>query len=115
LTTSATGIADAVVEYSWCDSGWRANDGRKQAGKSDGTTEIYVTPKYFSVLRIPLLAARGILKSDTAESEPVVVVNAAFTRKNLGTSTVADAIGMHVNTEGKTFRIVGVAGVRGIF
>jgi predicted permease len=82
----------------------------KQAGKSDETGEIYITPNYFTVLRIPILAGRATLDSDTAESEPVTVVNATFAKRELGAIEPAEALGRHVKTEGKTYRVVGVAG-----
>ena len=82
----------------------------KQAGKSDATGEIYITPNYFTVLRIPVLAGRATLDSDTADSEPVAVVNATFAKRELAASEPADALGRHVKTEGKTYRVVGVVG-----
>ncbi|HEV2417434.1 MAG TPA: ABC transporter permease [Terriglobia bacterium] len=40
-----------------------------------------VTPGYFSLMRIPLLEGRTFRDTDTAQSEPVVVVTAAMARK----------------------------------
>lgn len=80
----------------------------KNAGKTDNTIYIYVTPNYFSVLRIPLLAGRVTLDSDTAGSEPVAVVNTTFVTRELGTADPADAIGRHIRSEGVTYRVVGV-------
>jgi predicted permease len=41
----------------------------------------YVTPEYFSALRIPILRGRVFTDGDTATSAPVIVVNEAFTRR----------------------------------
>ena len=77
----------------------------KRAGMSDSSSLAFVTPDYFSTLKIPLLSGRDFLHSDTATSEPVAVVNAAFGRHFFGTP---DPIGMHIREGGKTLTIVGV-------
>ncbi len=48
---------------------------------NDGSSVSYVTPDYFSALRMPLRAGRAISDGDSSTSERVVVVNEAFARK----------------------------------
>ncbi len=71
-----------------------------------------VSPAYFSTLEIPLLAGRSIGARDTATSQPVAVVNAAFAKHYFGTP--AKAIGQIFGFGGgKTVKlnitIIGVA------
>ncbi|WP_446742807.1 ABC transporter permease [Silvibacterium acidisoli] len=65
----------------------------KQAGNGTASSMTYVTPEYFSTLRVPLLTGRGFTDSDTATSEPVVVVNAGFAKEFFGTTAV---VGRHI-------------------
>jgi putative ABC transport system permease protein len=44
-----------------------------------------ISPHYFAVLSIPLLAGTSFSDQDTRSSPPVVVVNTAFARKHWGT------------------------------
>jgi predicted permease len=48
---------------------------------NDGSSVTYVTPDYFSALRMPLLAGRTISDLDSSTSERVTVINEAFARK----------------------------------
>ncbi len=73
-----------------------------RAGQSDGTQEIYVTPNYFETLQIPLLAGRTFSDSDTATSQPVVIINRSFARKFFPNQ---DPLGHTVN---KDARIIGI-------
>lgn len=77
------------------------------AGKSFVTNAVYVTPEYFQVLRIPVLAGRPFTATDTATSEPVVVVNTAFAKKFFHTT---DVIGHHIRLGKAAAVIVGVVG-----
>jgi len=52
-----------------------------QAGTTTGSSMSYITPDYFSTLRIPLLAGRALAESDTATSARVAVVNQDFAQK----------------------------------
>ncbi len=47
-----------------------------------------VSPRYFSALRIRIMAGRGFSDLDTDSSEPVVVVNQAFARRYLGDAPI---------------------------
>jgi macrolide transport system ATP-binding/permease protein len=79
--------------------------GGKQAGRSVGTDEVYVTPGYFDALRIPVLAGRPFTDADGPDTQPVVMVNQAFARKFLpGTN----AVGRYLKENGKNRLIVGV-------
>ena len=67
-----------------------------------------VTPDYFRTMGIPLRAGRGFTAGDTAEAEPVAIVNEAFVRKLIPGGSPLDK---RVRTSnGKWQRIVGVIG-----
>lgn len=62
------------------------NDGIKlrsgpDAGKTVGTDLIYVSPGYFATLEMPLLSGRDFTSSDTADTQPVAIVNRTFAQK----------------------------------
>ena len=46
----------------------------------------YITPDYFRVFRVPVIAGRGILDADTASAAPVALVNEALVRRYLSAS-----------------------------
>jgi hypothetical protein len=71
------------------------------------TSSNYVTPEYFHVLRIPVLAGRTFSDSDTATSQLVAVVNESFARKFMGTT---DVVGRHIGSGKSIYQIVGVVG-----
>jgi predicted permease len=107
------GVRDAAVALSvpyerGLNDGISIVDG-KRAGAGAGSSLDYVTPGYFSTLRIPLLAGRLLVESDTATSEQVAVVNRDFAMKFFGD---AAPIGRHFKlNEGKPgflYTIVGV-------
>jgi predicted permease len=74
-----------------------------ETGKTHMTSAVYVTPEYFHVLRIPLLAGRTFTESDTAESQPVAIVNASFAIKYLGT---INAVGRHIQRGAEVVGVV---------
>ena len=78
-----------------------------QAGKDYGSNFTYVTPGYFSTLRIPLLMGRGFVSSDTSTSQPVAIVNAEFGRHFYNDR---NAVGRHFQIDGGRIKyaIVGV-------
>jgi predicted permease len=80
-----------------------------QAGKGISSNVAYVTPGYFSTLRIPLLMGRGLVSDDTSTSQPVAIVNAEFARHFYNGR---DAVGGHFQIEGGriNYGIVGVVG-----
>jgi predicted permease len=85
----------------------------KHAGLNDSSSIAYVTPGYFSTLRMPLLAGRSFRESDAAQSEPVTVVNVSFAKKFFGETSV---VGRHIRLlmgpkdGGPVMTIVGVVG-----
>lgn len=88
------------------------NDGFKigdelNAGQQGVSCQIYVTPEYFHVLRIPLLAGRMFSESDTADSEGVVIVDQDFARRYLGGIT---AVGRHLKSGSQMLTVVGIVG-----
>ncbi len=78
-----------------------------RSGTKRGSSLTYVTPGFFSTLRIPVLAGRPIRDGDTPDSERAAVVNTAFARRFYGNPS---PIGYHFKTENTTFTIVGVVG-----
>lgn len=71
-----------------------------------------ITPGYLETLRIPVLAGRGVLPSDTRESEPVVLVNRSFAERYWG---IGEAVGQRIffaGSQGRSapHRVVGVVG-----
>jgi predicted permease len=76
-----------------------------RSGEDSESSAAYVTPGYFTTLRIPILLGRGFETSDTPESEYVAVVNVGFARTYFGDS---NPIGYHIQCSGKTYRVVGM-------
>jgi predicted permease len=68
-------------------------------------TLVYITPRYFSAFRIPVVAGRAMAASDTATALPVVVVNRAWATRFFGTTT---PLGRHVRIAGVVFEVVGL-------
>jgi predicted permease len=86
------------------------NDGMKvldgpRAGYEYGSSETYVTPQFFDVLKIPILSGRGIRESDTEKSAPVAVVNTDFGRTFYNDP---NPVGRHFQSGGMTYTIIGV-------
>ncbi len=103
------GVEDAAVGLSvpyerGLNDGVKILDG--QLVGTDGTASTaYISPEYFRVFRIPILAGRAITQSDSPTSESVTVVNADFARKFFREPS---PIGRHIQIEGRTYAIVGV-------
>lgn len=68
---------------------------------------VYVTPGYFSTMRIPLFRGRQFTASDTREGEPVMVVSRSFAARYFHGS---DALGRHIRSGIGTATIVGIVG-----
>lgn len=103
------GVEGAAVGLSvpydtFINDGMKILDG-KEAGTQYACSLAYTTPDYFSVLRIPLLAGRAFLDSDTATSQPVAVVNTAF---GLHYFDDPRPLGRHFASGARTYTIVGV-------
>lgn len=65
-----------------------------------------VSPNYFSVLQIPILAGRGFNAQDTATSYPVAVVNQTFAQRYYHGQ---DPVGLKFGLGGENVTIVGEA------
>jgi predicted permease len=76
--------------------------GGKEAGRTAMADEVYVTPGYFSTLRIALLAGRTFTSADGPQAQHVAIVNRLFVRQNFRGD---NPIGQMLN---KDTRIVGV-------
>jgi predicted permease len=85
------------------NNGVQIPDG-KLVGKEDASSFSYITPQYFAALQIHLLSGRVFSDADTAASEPVAVVNAAFGRHFFDNP---NPLGLHIKS-GLTYMIVGV-------
>ena len=78
----------------------------RSRGESMNVNRAIVSPDYFAVMRIPLLAGRDFRDSDDAKSAPVMIVNQAFARRIFRTEA---AVGRRVRVFGKWVTVVGVA------
>lgn len=75
------------------------------AGRGDACSMTFISPDYLTTLRIPLLAGRPILASDTAASRPVALVNVAFGRHFFGAPM---PLGRHFRVGSQVYAIVGI-------
>ncbi|MFL6233795.1 MAG: ABC transporter permease [Thermoanaerobaculia bacterium] len=87
--------------------GFKFLDGPEAQGPGGNTTSTYVTPDYFSVLRIPLVHGRLLRDGDGPAAQKVAVVNEAFVRRYLPDG---DSLGRHIKMAGVAREIVGVIG-----
>jgi predicted permease len=105
------GVRDAAVGLSvpyerGLNDGITIMDGTR-AGTRPASSVAYVTPSYFSTLRIPLLAGRPITEADSSVSERVAIVNVAFSRRFFDNPS---PVGYHFKTADVVYTIVGVVG-----
>lgn len=103
------GVQDAAVGLSvpyerGLNDGIRVEDG-KHAGEGNGSSLAYITPGYFSTLRMQILSGRAFTEADTSEAEPVAIVNTNFARTFYEDQS---PLGCHFSSEGVTYTIVGV-------
>ncbi len=75
-------------------------------GESMDINRAAVSPGYFAVMRIPLLAGRDFTDLDDAQSAPVLIVNQAFAQRYFHGET---GIGRRVRLFGKWMTVVGLA------
>jgi macrolide transport system ATP-binding/permease protein len=52
-----------------------------QTGKNIGADVVYVTPRFFDVLQMPVLRGRAFTDSDGPNTRPVAIINNAFAQK----------------------------------
>jgi len=70
-----------------------------------------VTPCYFKALGIPLRRGRTFERTDTADAEPVVIVDADFERRWFpGKSALGATVEIEGTLKARLFRVVGVVG-----
>jgi predicted permease len=103
------GVESAAVALSLpfergLNDGFSLADG-PDAGKGHMSSAAYVTPAFFEVLRVPLLAGRVFTDGDTADSQRVVVVNVSFARTFFGST---DVVGRYIHLGKDDALIVGL-------
>jgi predicted permease len=103
------GVDDVAVGLSLpyergLNDGFTIADGQ-EAGVTHGSSLSYVTPGYFSTLRIPLLSGRLFSERDTPASQPVAIVNQAFARRFFPDGL---PVGRHFRTGKTTYMVAGV-------
>ena len=79
----------------------------KLAGTRYASSLSYITPDYFSTLRIPVLAGRTFSDSDTSTSQTVALVNPSFGKRFYND---ASPIGRHFKNGSNVYTIVGIVG-----
>jgi len=52
-----------------------------QTGKSVGADAVYVTPRFFEVLQMPISRGRAFTDADGPNARPVAIINSTFARK----------------------------------
>ncbi|HUA00094.1 MAG TPA: ADOP family duplicated permease [Candidatus Aquilonibacter sp.] len=101
------GVQNAAVglslpyERGLIDGSLTLSDG-KEAGQHVETNEVYVTPRYFETLQIPVLMGRSFTEDDGPNAQRVAIVNRTFMRKLFHG---ANPVGRYVD---KDMMIVGV-------
>ncbi len=104
------GVDDVAVGLSvpyerGLNDGFKIMDGQ-QAGTGNGSSLVYVTPGYFSTLRIPLLSGRRFTEGDAPTAQLVAIVNQAFAK---GFFNDPSPLGRHLMTAGdRIYTVVGV-------
>ncbi|HUR20991.1 MAG TPA: ADOP family duplicated permease [Vicinamibacterales bacterium] len=89
-------------------------DGRERAdGEFDQALTNTVTPGYFDVMKIPLLAGRDFTSLEDPSAPPQVIVNQAFVERYMsagGDPASPDAaLGHQIEARGKSHLVIGVA------
>jgi hypothetical protein len=86
-------------------------DGYRRAGTADSPPQgpmahfFMVSPDYFEVMGMPIIAGRGLSPSDREGRAPVIVVGTTFARKAFPGE---DPVGRRIEWNGGTWEIVGV-------
>jgi predicted permease len=101
----AAAVGLHVPYQRWLNSGVRVRGGLDSLETESGTSMNYVTPGYFTVLRIPVRAGRVFDERDTKGSMPVAVINETFARKLVKNQ---NALAAYVVEGDATLRIVGI-------
>ena len=101
VTEAAVGLS-LPYERALNEGGIEINDGQ-EAGQKVMADAVYVTPRYFAALQIPVLEGRSFTEVDGPEAQHVVLVNQTFAHKFLH----GNAIGRHLD---KDMVVIGVVG-----
>jgi len=83
--SSLPGVERAALVSTVPGGEFQGSTGVKVDGRFYMTGTATISPHYFAVLSIPILAGTSFSDQDTRSSPPVVVVNASFARKHWGT------------------------------
>lgn len=104
----------ARVEIDGDGAGAASNDAaRGQTARGEtarGETTMWmntVTPEYFALMRLPLVAGRAFDERDTESSPAVAIVNQELAKRCGGPS--GNAIGVRIGVNGRMVEVVGVA------
>lgn len=87
--------------------GFKRLDGAADNRRGTITNLSYVTPEFFSTLRVPMIGGRDFNTRDTAEGDGVAIVNQEFARLYFNGE---DPLGHRIATAGRERTIVGVVG-----
>jgi putative ABC transport system permease protein len=92
--------------------GFHINGGMKPNPADDPSVQRYsVTPEYFRVMNIPLLAGRRLTPTDSATSQPVMLVSAATGRSLWpGSNPIGAQVRIGDHAQGPWRTVVGVVG-----
>ena len=91
----------------------RAHFGGAERETASEVPARWVGDEYFETIRLPLLRGRSFERSDTLDSEPVVIVDELLAER-LGRSALGSSLRLHPGTRlERTVRIVGIAARRG--
>lgn len=86
--------------------GWTPPD-----GSEPGARYHFRGPGYFAALDIPVIRGRELDPADTADSEPVLLINQAAAERYWGTAAApGSALGATVDLWGQQRRVVGIVG-----
>jgi predicted permease len=108
------GVLDATLSHASLIRAGRGHPVTVNGLRTQGTRILYVGPRFFSTMQIPMLRGREIAESDRHGTSPVAVVSELFARTNFGD---ADAVGRQIQIGGSlsvggvpiVLEIVGVA------
>lgn len=102
----AAGVSLGLPYQRLLNLGFRGVDGPSSTGGSM-TSAAYVTPHYFTAMRIPLRDGRRLTDGDTVSAPAVVLVNESFARTYFDGE---QAVGRSIRISGSVRQIVGVVG-----
>ena len=103
-----TGVTGASVSRWGLLAGHRTSDSvHLPDGKSFSVDTHYVAPRYFEVMRVPLIAGRDVTWNDRETSPPVLLVNEALAKRHFAGR---NPVGTLLEVDGRKAEIIGVTG-----